>query len=134
MRENEAVISSWYFLSHRAAGNRRPRSLSLKVQKSAREIWSDALGKIWCKQAQELQIQIVRAVNTKYNRTNTKHMRTNTKHKRTNTKRKRAKKTQRGKEIPFGRIIYGLEKKIPDKRSPLVVVLTIFLQILEEVI
>ena len=98
MRENEAVISSWYFLSHRAAGNRRPRSLSLKVQKSAREIWSDALGKIWCKQAQELQIQIVRAANTKYNRTNTKHMRTNTKHKRTNTKRKRANKKHKGEK------------------------------------
>ena len=34
-------------------------------------------------------------------------------------------KTQRGKEIPFYRIIYGLKKKIPDKRSLLVVVLTI---------
>ena len=35
MRENEAVISSWYFLSHRAAGNRRP--LSLWKYRRARE-------------------------------------------------------------------------------------------------
>ena len=48
-------------------------SLSLKVQKSAREIWSDALGKIWCKQAQELQIQTGRGANIKYKWTNTKH-------------------------------------------------------------
>ena len=68
MRENEAVISSWYFLSHRAAGNRRPRSLSLKVQKSAREIWSDALGKIWCKQAErkykQVEIRNIKLENT----------------------------------------------------------------------
>ena len=98
MRENEAVISSWYFLSHRAAGNRRPRSLSLKVQKSAREIWSDALGKIWCKQAQELQMQIVRGANIIYKWTNTTHKRTNTKYKRTNTKRKRANKKHKGEK------------------------------------
>ena len=118
MRENEAVISSWYFLSHRAAGNRRPRSLSLKVQKSAREIWSDALGKIWCKQAQELQIQIVRAVNTKYNLTNTKHMRTNTKRKRTNTKRKRANKKHNGeKKFHLIVLFMGWRKKSLTKEA-----------------
>ena len=37
MRENEAVISSWYFLSHRAAGNRRPRSLPLSESTEERE-------------------------------------------------------------------------------------------------
>ena len=124
MRENEAVISSWYFLSHRAAGNRRPRSLSLKVQKSAREIWSDALGKIWCKQAQELQIQTGRGGNIKYKRTNTKHKRTNSKHKRTNTKRKRANKKHKGEKKFHLIVLFMGWREKRQRQKKLVVVLT----------
>ena len=38
MRENEAVISSWYFLSHRAAGNRRPLPLSESTEERERNL------------------------------------------------------------------------------------------------
>ena len=116
------------------SGRQPAPPLSLKVQKSAREIWSDALGKIWCKQAQELQIQIVKGANIKKNGQiqNTKGQIQNTEDKYKTPKVQI--KTQKGREIPINCIIYGLEMKLPDKSCPLVVVLTIFLQILEEVI
>ena len=46
MRENEAVISSWYFLSHRAAGNRRPSLPPLPLSESTEERERNLVGRV----------------------------------------------------------------------------------------